>query len=88
MPFLPIVLLNELKKRPVTNVIVGDSLSYSYNQKFSTPDQENNRGNCATRYRTAGCVSSPTLMVRTPTLRKLLVMDTLHGSAGNCRGYL
>lgn len=54
MPFLPIVLLNELKKRPVTNVIVGDSLSYSNNQKFSTPDQENNRGNCATRYRTAG----------------------------------
>lgn len=54
MPFLPIVLLNELKKRPVTNVIVGDSLSYSNNQKFSTPDQEHNLGNCATRYRTAG----------------------------------
>lgn len=33
-------------------------------------------------------VSSPTLMVRTPTLRKLIVMDTLHGSAGKCRGYL
>lgn len=55
MPFLPIVLLNELKRRPVTNVIVGDSLSYSNNQNFSTPDQENDRSNyCATTYRTAG----------------------------------
>lgn len=49
--------IERIKKRSVTNVIVGDSLSYSNNQNFSTPDQDNDWSegdNCATRYRTAG----------------------------------
>uniref|UniRef100_A0A8W8JPP0 Fibrinogen C-terminal domain-containing protein n=1 Tax=Magallana gigas TaxID=29159 RepID=A0A8W8JPP0_MAGGI len=39
----------------------GDSLSYSNNSKFSTPDQDNDAwssGNCATRYRSAGWFST------------------------------
>lgn len=41
----------------ITNDIVGDSLSYSNNMKFSTRDQDNDRlvgRNCATLYTSAG----------------------------------
>lgn len=62
-----------------TNVIVEESLSYSDNMKFSTPDKGNDGSseNCASKYR-SGCwfgnrgYANPNGQY-TPTLRKLVM---------------
>lgn len=50
------IALNTIYPICYSNFIAGDSLSYSNNSKFSTPDQDNdgNSNSCANWYRTAG----------------------------------